>query len=250
MQARQSSFISWAFAALLFTTTAHAADCGSQGVSSSELTNLSSPDSQLRVTTANGLIQNSERSLPSLMAALKNFTGNPDQWSQAQQFNFVSVTDVIRTMLANNNSAITKFRSCDDKETMQPLISAARSSSYNLRINATLILGNVVDNTTVCLVLDDLRDPTINANGRANLLGVTRAVASYAYKPNKKAIEETINLLEDSLKSQPNMAQTLTLIADVRARAGQSINAGTDLPSELQQYCGAYSYRWHGKSNP
>jgi hypothetical protein len=47
---------------------------------------------------------------------------------------------------------------------------------------STLILANVIDNTTVCVPIDHLYDPSISINGRANLLSVVSVVAPWAYR--------------------------------------------------------------------
>ena len=122
---------------------------------------------------------------------------------------------------------------------VRPLLWAARGQNQSLRLNATLILGNVVDNTTVCYVLHHLRDPDINPNGRANMLGVTLAVASYAYEENANAIEETLKLL----RVGSDMAQTQKIATDVAERVKVSSNRSRKLAvAGLEEPCAKYKY--------
>jgi len=160
------------------------------------------------------------------------------------QFYFVALTDVLRTIVSNNVEAIGLFRACDDPKIVRPLVWAARNvSNSSARINATLVLGNIVDNTTVCFVLHHLRDPKISINGRANLLGVTLAMAGYAYEENAKAIEDTIAIVQRNISTvQMDLTQTQKLIADIGARVRSSANRNTPLPPSLREPCASYGY--------
>ena len=151
----------------------------------------------------------------------------------------------MRNVLANNAEAIKVFRACRTDATIKPLVWGARGQQQGIRVNATLILGNVIDNTTVCFVLHHLRQPNINnnVNGRANLLGVTVAMASYAYKENVQAIEETLRIIDPKIESEKgDLSQTKKIIAELRARVGLSSNRDTPLPEELRKYCADYNY--------
>jgi hypothetical protein len=77
--------------------------------------------------------------------------------------------------------AIEEFRKGDDLRAITVLTFGARSEDYDTRLNTTLVLGNVIDDTTACVPIDHLYDPKISVNGRANLLAiVSSAVSSMA----------------------------------------------------------------------
>lgn len=201
----------------------------------------SADNDKTRSVAASALINNWRTSLPTVMRELSKISGSADGWTPSQQSYFLSVTDVLRTVLSTNVEAIKLFRDCHDSSTIKPLIWAARGSNQGMRLNSTLILGNTVDNTSVCLVLHHLRDPGISVNGRANLLGVTYAVASYAYSDNVKAIKDTLDLLRPKIES--NATQTLKLIDDITSRVNASTNKSTTLAAaDLKEPCTDYNY--------
>jgi hypothetical protein len=93
------------------------------------------------------------------------------------------------------------------------------------------------------VILHHLQDKTISVNGRANLLGITVAVASYAYKDNIEAINETLRHVQQNLPgSKEELAQTQQLTIEIAGRALKSGNANTPLPDSLKDYCRGYRY--------
>lgn len=202
----------------------------------------SADNEKARAVAASTLIKDWRTSLPTVMRELSKTSGPVDRWRPDQSSMFLSISDILRTILSADVQAITLFRNCDVPSMIKPLIWAARSDNQGLRLNATLILGNTIDNTTVCFVLHHLRDPRINSNGRANLLGVTFAVAGYAYSENVAAIEKTLELLRP--KVEASMTQTQKLMADVSTRAQASPNKSTPLAQVgLAEPCAAYPYQ-------
>jgi hypothetical protein len=194
-----------------------------------------------RVVAASSLIKDWAMSLPTVMRELSKISGSSERWQPDQSSYFLSITDILRTVLSTNVEAIKLFRSCDEPSMVKPLIWAARGQNQGMRLNATLILGNVIDNTTVCFVLHHLRDPSINQNGRANLLGVTLAVAGYAYLENIREIKKTLDLIKPGVEA--DAARTQKLIADIYARASASSNASTSLlQADLEKPCAEYDY--------
>ena len=152
----------------------------------------------------------------------------------------LGITDALRSILANKekDGAIDKFRKIDDDpKVIQALAWMARSDNRDLRINSTYILANVIDNTNVCIVLKHLSDPTINANGRINLLQTITPVASYAYKENKELIEKILPDVKASAKSDNE--KTLAIINQVTQRLKTSSNATDPLPANLRLNCPA-----------
>ena len=173
---------------------------------------------------ARALIENWQVSLPALMAAIEAMQKTEaSTWESAERRQMVFLVGVVKTILASKSQSIQLFRQCDSDRTIKPLVWAARGDDTELRLNAANILANTVDNTTICFVLHHLRDKGISANGRANLLGIARAVASYAYKENVIAILETVEVVTQNLgKSIEGLAQTQQLLIDLRARAERS----------------------------
>jgi hypothetical protein len=215
-----------------------ATSTGAQGL----LKMVKGADDKSRIIGAGSLVAEWETSLPTIMLELRNFPGPSTNWSAEQQTYLLSVTDILRS-ITSNTKAIARFRECDEASMIKPLVWGARGQNPGIRVNATLVLGNVVDNTSVCYVLRHLRDPTISVNGRANLLGVTIAMASYAYKENVAAIEQTLRLIESqTAKEQGDLTPTKKLIAELRSRTNRSPNKDDDLPPALSEPCGKYKY--------
>lgn len=204
-----------------------------------------------RVSAIKTLADNWQLSLPDLMQELSHMQRTPaSTWSKAELDWYLSLTSLVRFILSAYDQSIVLFRICYDDslrkpQLIKPLVWAARGDNKELRLNSANILANAVDNTTVCFVLHHLyKDrPPLTDEGRANLLGITRTMASYAYSENVAAINLTINELQrrlgDDLKKLP---QTQALIVDIIARAASSKNAAAGLPAELQEYCKNYSY--------
>jgi hypothetical protein len=229
---------------LSHTSSAQQDGCGASQVAQSNLRLLRAAEDKGRIIAANSLTNQWATTLPTVMLELRGFAGAAASWSNEQQVYFLSLTDVLRSMLANNVRAIAQFRACDDPAIIRPLVWAARGQNQSIRVNATLILGNVVDNTTVCFVLHHLLDPSISLNGRANLLGVVVAMASYAYKENVAAIERMLTAIEQKIANETgDLSQTKRLVADLRARVSTSPNSGSSLPPDLRTPCADYDYR-------
>jgi hypothetical protein len=119
---------------------------------------------------------------------------------------------------------IGRLRGFDDIETTSALSFAARSSDRDLRLNAVLILGNIIDNTTVCVPLAHLNDSTLlmsesGINGRANLLGIVSVVAPWAYEENYKSIVATVDWMRDPSNSiDGSFTDTLKIIENIELR--------------------------------
>jgi hypothetical protein len=191
---------------------------------------------------ARTLVESWRASLPALMQEISELPKGPvASWSQSEKQYAAALTDTVKTILATTDQAIQVFRQCDNDRVVKALAWAARSDETALRINSANILGNVVDNTTLCFVLHHLRDPAIDMRGRANLLGVAVAVASYAYKENVQGIDDTLAALKDRVQGD-GLAQTQRLILELGERAKRSTNGSISLPDSLGGYCKAYSY--------
>jgi hypothetical protein len=221
---------------------AQADECAPNPGVRNELASLRSVDDKVRIAAATSLTGKGAATLPTAMAELKNFRGSTDNLSTAEQSYFVSITDILRTIVSNSTAAITQFRKCDDPSVIKPLIWAAKGANPNMRVNSTLVLGNVIDNTTVCFVLHHLvKDDRITTNGRANLLGVTVAMASYAYRENADEIGIMLGKIEQ-VPSLADLVQTQNLIVEIGRRVQGSTNRGTSLNPTLPKFCYQYDY--------
>jgi hypothetical protein len=153
------------------------------------------------------------------------------------QLPLLSATSALRRVIATANGGneieydavhlkkfIETFRDNDDIDAVSALSYAARSSDKDLRLNAVLILGNVIDNSTVCVPLVHLNDSTLldspgGLNGRANLLGIISVVVPWAYKQNYESITATVNALENALTDKTDTFQTFRIIKNVQTRS-------------------------------
>jgi hypothetical protein len=167
---------------------------------------LENADSKLSV--ARDLVAGWRSTLPVLMANVRKLPAGPvSAWQQSDRDFAARLLEVIQTILASTNQGIQLFRQCRDDVIIKRTVWPARDeddSTTLLRIRAANILANVVDNTDVCFVLHHLRDKSIGVKGRANLLAVTLAMSGYAYKENAKAIQDTLNIVNDNLPRGTN----------------------------------------------
>ncbi|MER8396434.1 hypothetical protein NKH10_32435, partial [Mesorhizobium sp. M1340] len=87
-------------------------------------------------------------------------------------------------MTGSTPEDIRRFREWKrDDEIVSGLIPLAAGLRSENRSPATLVLGNVVDNTNVCYVIAYFANtPEIGADGQYNLLQVVQQVASYAFR--------------------------------------------------------------------
>ncbi|MBX3575317.1 MAG: hypothetical protein KF694_23465 [Mesorhizobium sp.] len=166
------------------------------------------------------------------------------------------ITGAIRSILTTRGtSAIREFRAADDLATTSVLAFAARSAEAGLRVNATLVLADVIDDSTVCVPIDHLYDPSLAAteggtSGRINLIGVISVVAPWAYRPTYQNIERLLERLNADVKGK-DLAQTKEVIANLQARLDfqkktqKAPNMNSDLPFD-QQDCTLYRPMWAG----
>jgi len=197
---------------------------------------LRSPAAADRVPAASFLLENWHRALDDLLGELRALDrGKPETAPpESELASLIPLTDVLRSIVLNQTGAVQAFRDQDDERSIRTLIWASRSPNRNLRINATYVLASVADNTNLCMVLDHLRDRNLNADGRVNLLQVAITVAPYAYEEN---VVHVVNAVADLKKltanTKENLATTKQLLADLEARAKDSINAKSKLPASL-----------------
>lgn len=211
------------------------------------INNLNSPDASSRENAAKYLIDNWKKGgLARLIEALR-VTGRALQERQAglDLTILIPVTDVLRTIVVNKDDAIYQFRvlnNDDNRGASRALIAAARSSDKNLRINATYILANVADNRDLCIIMDNLRDKNLTADGRVNLLQIALPVSGYAYRENFRWTNETIEMLNSYLlNSKDDVSLTKALLDSLSRNIAKSGNRDKPLPDYLP-FCKTYQF--------
>jgi hypothetical protein len=191
-----------------------------------------------RVAAIKTLVDNWRFTIPELVRAIAVMKHTAaSTWDAAEIEWAITLTSIVKNTLANFDQSIQLFRTCDDETVIKPLVWAARGDNREIRLNAANILANVVDNTTVCFVLHHLNKepPGLTDDGRANLLGITRAMASYAYKENVEAIEKVTKKMGVQLQPRlKDLPQTAALLTNIAARLANSQNGKTLLPESLQ----------------
>lgn len=124
-----------------------------------------------------------------------------------------------------------------DDALVEALIPFAAGTFAETRIPATLILGNVVDNTNVCLVLAYIEaDQAITADGRYNLLQVVRQVSYYAFDDTGAWIADFVSRWRTKFGSNPDLSKTQALLSQIQDLLTQrSVGRGTTLESFAKQ---------------
>jgi hypothetical protein len=208
------------------------------------LQSLQAKDEKSRLAAAATLAQIGKDALPALMAAIPA-TMQHDAQSEAwpQKDAAIALAEVMRAILAGDRQAILRFRQCTTDAIIKPLVWASRGDNQRLRVSSANILANVVDNTTVCFVLHHLRDAGLSASGRANLLGVTNSMASYAYEDNVASISKTMQIVNTQIGTGAGLDQTRAIIGDISGRIERSENKGTSLQTAgLKEYCTGFKF--------
>jgi len=170
----------------------------------------------------------------------------------------VRITGALRTVLVNDSvGALEEFRRLDDLDVISVLAFAARGDDQSARINATRILSDVVDNNTICVILDHLYDPELGssdsgASGRVNLLGVTSVLAPWAYQENYQNIRRLVDYMRRQVSGAGDFATSVRVLDNIeeRLRFQDSLkNKYKDgqLPSNLRD-CVGYKPLWAGSN--
>lgn len=171
---------------------------------------------------------NTAVAIPCLVKAIANLRTEivSPSLSETSKARLLRATGGLRTIFSNAQAdelrkAVALFRDNDNRDVVNVLSFGVRSSDYNTRLNALLILGNIIDNTTVCVPVDHLYDPAIlgddvgSTKGRANLLGIISVVAPWAYKENFLAIS---NVREYWVSKQPRYRDLDNVLENIRVR--------------------------------
>jgi hypothetical protein len=151
---------------------------------------------------------------------------------------------------------ITLFRERNNGNVISALAYGTRNEDKDLRLSATLLLGNVIDNRFVCIPLTHLNDPELlngpsPLNGRANLLGIISVVAPWAYKENYENIEKTRNYLYGKIdRNDPNLKTTVAILENILTRLKSqkdSSNKAIPLDPAVSQFCQKYVQEYSPK---
>jgi len=203
--------------------------------------------------------------IPCLVSALEKLKAEMDSpnFSPVVRAKFLRATGAVRTIMAINNSpeeklrkVIEEFRKANSPDVASVLSFGARSDDYNTRLNAMLVLSNVVDNTTVCAPIDHLYDAGAldqgtgaAIKGRANLLAVVSVVAPWAYKENYANISNVREFWSKKIPpNDPKFKQTLEILENIRARLDSQKSSGSNrfvpIPEDLQKCKRKFTARW------
>lgn len=157
----------------------------------------------------------SEPMLEDWLRTFRQIEGDPSagDLNPALVFHLNTLNDWIQT-----KDDIRIFRAwTNDDAVVVPLIPLAAALRSEIRVPATLILGNVVDNTNVCHAIAYLvsaRD--LDVNGQFNLLQVVRQVAPHAWFEPANWILRLVEFKEDQIGGQADMGATQKLLARIR----------------------------------
>ncbi|HEV7878656.1 hypothetical protein [Bradyrhizobium sp.] len=200
--------------------------------------------------------------LPCLVRILRSLKDDVGpQPTQQTRSKMLSVTGALRNIIlkfsdpndpkkvAEMAAFIKAFRDLDDIVAVSVLTWGVRGDSPDLRSNSLLVLGNVIDNTTVCVPLTHLSDPTLvksasGINGRANLLSLLSVVAPWAYKENSENIARTrASILGQVNSNDPNLKGTLARLENISKRLDdntETSNRSVPMPESWRLQCKAY----------
>jgi hypothetical protein len=161
---------------------------------------------------------------------------------------YVRATGAIRILIANHEKeAIGKlreiFRPGDTFDVVSTLAYGARTEDQNSRLYSTLILGNVVDDSTVCVPIDHLYD-SIRDDGRANLLAVVNVTAEWANRENYYNIERLHEYVTNQLRDRSDVPQTVAILQKIKDRLSQNHNKDSALTPPERQPCKKYRVRF------
>jgi hypothetical protein len=212
---------------------------------------------------SDSLLTDWNTALPCLIKILRGLKGEvgPQPMTPQTRSKMLSLTGAFRSIIlkfsdpndpkkvAEMDAFIKRFRDLDDIDVISVLSWGARSDSPDLRSNSLLILGNVIDNTTVCVPLAHLNDPNLmkspsGVNGRANLLSLLSVVAPWAYRENSENIARTRASIAAQVDSNdPNLKGTVARLENIAIRLGnntETSNRSAPMPEAWRLPCKTY----------
>ncbi|MBY5933110.1 hypothetical protein KUV51_08895 [Tateyamaria omphalii] len=164
---------------------------------------------------------------------------------------YLSLTAAAILLVEDEFINVTRFRELDSAEVAQVLAIGAGHKDRSVRVNSARLLASVVDNSTLCIVLDHLHQPVppqeggVAVNARANLLGIARAAASWISIENQTALAATLSYTFRTISQEAggDLSKTRELVTDIerRLRANES---GFALQGELDDCLDPSLYRY------
>lgn len=211
----------------------------------------------------------SESAVPCLVEALKSLKPqvNSPIFDPDVRRSFMTITAALRTMISQAEDVdkasgkqdatrrfISEFRKYDDLDldTTWVLTYGVRNEDSDVRLNSLLILANVIDNSTLCLPLDHLYDPTLGdtpygKRGRANLLTIVSVVAPWAYYENYNDIEKTVAFVSTKIGEAQDLTDTSAILQNIKDRLAvqtSTSNKAVPIPANSGKNCRQYKLRW------
>lgn len=196
------------------------------------------------------LLKDWQVALPCLTQSIKNTKAKISNVQDIpKQKDLLRAEKAIRVILDENGKpAIDLFRSSEENlDVVSVLTLAARSNDKDFRVTSTLILGDVIDNRTVCVPLDHLFANDLSDNGRVNLLAVVSVIIPWAFEENVNNIENATGTLKNSLKG--DVADSLRVIDTIDKRlTARKAKLPEDSPpsnvKEILRFCRDYNFQW------
>jgi hypothetical protein len=120
-------------------------------------------------------------------------------------------------------------------------------------LNALVILGNIIDNTTVCVPIDHLYDPVLikgdealASKWRANLLGVVAVPAPWANKENYNAILRVQQYWKQKVAEDPRFQSLSDVLENIgkRLETQSNPNRNETLKQAGLTSCLDYKPKW------
>lgn len=149
-------------------------------------------------------------------------------------------TTAMRAILDDNGkSAAALFQRGQTLRTISVLALAAMSDAHDARVNATVVLANVIDATTICVPEDYLYYGNISDNGRANLLALVSIPLGSVSQAEIANLKRLIGFYSTSAAGASfdtrRMVQSISAKVDAAARS-----APTTFPPGFANLCGSY----------
>ncbi len=135
--------------------------------------------------------------------------------------------------------AIALFRRRQTLAEISVLALSAISETREARLSATLVLGNVIDETTICVPEDYLYYSDISDNGRANLLALVSIPVQFVNASEMKNITNVLNYLDTP--KLDSLFDTQRIVQSIRDKVDAfSTRATNTVPPNFSALCGQY----------
>lgn len=118
----------------------------------------------------------------------------------------------------NSQDSINIFNELNDKgrvAVVGKLVDLTTINTPDIRVNASLILVDVVENRTLCAVLDRLFEPELNENTRFNLLQIVLLVSNRLKNTEVKSWIAATVQANDKLTVGKGMEKTRAMLSEI-----------------------------------